>query len=70
MKKCNRNGCNNMICNRYSTRYGHICPECFEELAKNGCKHISNFMQSKKKKPINEEKQETWEKYLDGIFYY
>lgn len=30
--RCERNGCENIMCDRYSPRYGYICRECFEEL--------------------------------------
>lgn len=29
---CNRNGCNNIMCNRCSNNYGYLCDECFDEL--------------------------------------
>ena len=30
--ECRRKGCKNILCNRYSTTYGYICDECFEEM--------------------------------------
>lgn len=35
---CNRVGCHNIMCDRYSSTFGYICDECFEEL-----KAISKF---------------------------
>ena len=29
---CARNGCKNIMCNRYSFIYGYICIDCFNEL--------------------------------------
>lgn len=29
---CDRYGCENIMCDRYSNEYGYICNECFEEL--------------------------------------
>jgi len=41
--ECNRKDCDNIMCNRYSQRFGYICDECFEELK---CSHmpIAMFM--------------------------
>jgi hypothetical protein len=32
IKGCFRKGCENIMCDMYSTQFGYICPECFEEL--------------------------------------
>jgi len=32
VKRCNRNGCQNVMCDRYSEEYGYICIDCFNEL--------------------------------------
>ena len=29
---CNVNGCNHVLCDRYSDEYGYICGDCFEKL--------------------------------------
>ena len=29
---CNKNQCENIMCDRYSYEYGYLCWECFEEL--------------------------------------
>jgi hypothetical protein len=31
---CDRAGCENIMCTRYSHEYGYICDDCFEELKK------------------------------------
>lgn len=50
--QCNRKGCNNIMCDRHSHRYGYICDECFEELIslepKISVDTFTNFMQSVK----------------------
>lgn len=47
--RCNRNGCDNMGCDRYSTEHGYICPECFEELVDTGpTTDIKEFMDTPK----------------------
>jgi hypothetical protein len=29
---CSRKGCENILCSKYSTKYGYICDSCFAEL--------------------------------------
>ena len=31
-KACTRAGCENILCDRYSNKFGYLCDECFEEL--------------------------------------
>ena len=33
---CNRYGCENIMCDRYSSEYGYICNDCFDELVSLG----------------------------------
>lgn len=40
---CSRKGCDNIMCDRYSIKYGYICHDCFAELL-NSDKKISKFM--------------------------
>lgn len=44
---CNRNGCDNIMCDRYSHKYGYICDECYDEMVESG-ETIEDFMQSEK----------------------
>ena len=46
---CDRVGCDNIMCDRYSHEYGYICNECFNELvsARVGYE-IERFMNSRK----------------------
>lgn len=30
--ECNRENCQNIMCDRYSSEFGYICNECFNEL--------------------------------------
>ncbi len=47
--KCGREGCTNIMCDKYSYTYGYICNECFEELVElTPYITISGFMESKK----------------------
>jgi hypothetical protein len=46
---CDRNGCDNVMCDRHSDKHGYICYECFDELVKKGAmQNISEFMKSNK----------------------
>ena len=44
---CDRNGCENILCDRYSHRYGYICNDCYDELVDSEME-ISEFMESPK----------------------
>jgi hypothetical protein len=33
---CDRNGCENIMCDRYSHEFGYICEECFKRLCSLG----------------------------------
>lgn len=46
--ECSREGCDNIMCDRYSHEYGYICNECFEELCKTFGVSIESFMKTKK----------------------
>ena len=32
LRECRRKDCENIMCSKYSTRYGYICDDCFEEM--------------------------------------
>ena len=54
--ECWRNGYENIMCDRYNSKYGYICHECFEELVtvwKNKGT-IQEFMNSEKVERIPE----------------
>ncbi len=47
--QCDRNGCTENMCGRYSDVYGYICDECYEELINTGIRmEPDRFMESKK----------------------
>jgi len=45
---CDRNGCENIMCDHYSSRYGYLCRECLNELILKGPTDIDVFMGSPK----------------------
>lgn len=45
---CNRRGCENIMCDWYSSEYGYICNNCFDELISRGVHvDIEEFMDSR-----------------------
>ena len=44
---CDRYGCSNVMCDRYSYTHGYICDECFSELVESE-KDVDEFMTSYK----------------------
>jgi hypothetical protein len=63
---CNRYDCENIMCDRYSSTYGYICNECFDELVASGKKNIQKFMESNR----NSYKNKRDYHYYDDIFKY
>lgn len=55
---CYRPGCDNIMCDRYSSKYGYLCWECYEELVAKKIP-VEDFMRSIKadpdENPYNEE---------------
>jgi len=74
VKGCDRNGCENVMCDRCSNKYGYICSDCFEELhmllqeikIKKGLKmqhsdmSIKEFMESKKEEKDSKDLNEVF----------
>lgn len=53
---CDRRGCNNVMCDRLSHRYGYICNDCFEQLVSLGPSiDIEEFMDGDHVKEVNRE---------------
>lgn len=53
---CDRNGCEHIMCDRYSYEHGYICYECFEELVATGpTTDIQTFMDTPKRQGKKEE---------------
>lgn len=66
--RCSREGCENIMCDRYSDKYGYICDECFEELLRQlPYISISDFMDTEKE-INNSDISEGLERYLNGVF--
>lgn len=42
--QCNRRGCPNIMCDRYSYNHGYLCDSCFEELVVADPEDIDWFM--------------------------
>lgn len=61
VKKCNRNNCPHILCDRYSSIHGYICCNCFEELVKSEM-DISSFMETSPKPDKEEERRKELEK--------
>lgn len=59
---CSRNGCENIMCDRYSYKYGYICGDCFEELVNSRTLDIQGFMNSEKREQIEVDFREIYEK--------
>jgi len=43
---CWRGNCDNIMCDRYSSKYGYICFDCYEELCSTTPASIKEFMDS------------------------
>ena len=46
--QCDRNYCENILCEHHSNDYGYLCNECFQELI-NSELSIDEFIQTRKK---------------------
>ena len=65
---CNRAGCRNVMCDRYSDQYGYICEECFQELlSKNRFINIKSFIQEEKHAGFIDEGRH-WKEMLETTF--
>ena len=52
---CFRNGCENIMCHRYSNIYGYICGDYFEELVNSGINtNVKEFMSSYKESDLGD----------------
>ena len=64
---CDRNGCENIMCDYYSYEYGYICWECRNELITKGPCDIKDFMDSPK--PLEcFDTGEAWETFINLEF--
>lgn len=50
---CFRKNCDNIMCDRYSSKHGYICNECLDELVNTGVEtKVGKFMRSPKKEKV------------------
>lgn len=63
---CDRNGCENIMCDNVSyERNEYLCHECKSELKSIGFTNINAFMESEK---LSYENSSAWEEYVDKVF--
>lgn len=62
---CDRNGCDNIMCDYYSHERGYICYECLKELLSKPDINISTFVSTPKS---NEEFVRDWETHVRQEF--
>lgn len=65
---CNRKGCENIMCDMYSTLHGYICHECYVELRDKPGHSITEFMNTPKCEDVDNETREAWENHLKQLF--
>lgn len=62
---CYRVGCENVMCDRLSNKYGYICDECFDELVSLGVTtNVEEFMALEKKERHEKEARG----YFESVF--
>lgn len=64
---CSRNGCESIMCSRYSDEHGYICDECLDSLKSLGRVDIHQFMLTRKDNN-SESKRIGWEAELEAEF--
>jgi hypothetical protein len=63
---CNKGGCPNIMCDRYSHKYGYICNDCFEQLVRLGVgTDLDEYMGGDYKVMVDEDQSE---RYFSKIF--
>lgn len=66
MKPCNRAGCYNVMCGRFSEAFGYLCDTCFNELTTIGVDtDVQAFMDSTERRGGKESYT-----HFDVIFHY
>ncbi len=62
---CSREGCESVMCERYSSKYGYLCGECFDELFYLGAgADVGEFMESER----NQDTEKANFAYFNAIF--
>lgn len=65
---CDRNSCDNIMCDFYSSEHGYLCYDCRNELVEtNGSMTISQFMNIPKPMGRNYE-DKSWRRYVEDVF--
>jgi len=65
---CDRRGCPNVMCDRYSYEYGYICDDCFRELVRSGVRtNVDDFMETEPGPPPPKNEDATFA-YFNAIF--
>ena len=62
---CARSDCDNVMCDRYSHKYGYICWECFDELVEEGPDTDVKLFMLTEKPDIEVNKEGAYEKFND-----
>ena len=65
---CQRRGCENIMCDRYSYEYGYICDDCFTELVSLGVETNIDFFMESTKIDINEDNEDMAFIRFDRVF--
>lgn len=61
---CSRNGCENIMCDRYSSTYGYLCDSCFDELVRlSADANVDEFVSSAADETNSE--RESYDKWND-----
>lgn len=68
VKNCNRTGCDSILCDRHSTEYGYICPECFNDLVNKGVESSISVFMAVVKPPRQDEDRELAQRRFEQEF--
>ena len=63
---CNRKGCENIMCDHLSQKYGYICNECLNELKNGNERNVAHFMGRYKNKVVDD--YIAWCEFVEDIF--
>ena len=66
--ECSKNGCDSVMCDRHSNKYGYICYECFDTLKESRDISIEDFMSKPKYEFDVPDDYEHWVRKLNMIF--
>lgn len=66
---CSRNGCDGILCDRYSPHFGYICDSCFDELVNSGfTTDIKEFMETHKSQGFGDDNKDLIYERYNRIF--